>query len=510
MAPPSRRSSVRREWGRTTWVQDWLTLAPVLVLGAALRLWLAHRNSGLTMDSPLYVNMADSLAHGRRAIGFAHHGYSALIALLGWMVPGRELPGRVLSWLAGMALVPLVYFLVRRTVPRLWAGFAAALVAAHPLLAVYSGPVMTETTYLAILFAALLLIDRQRFLAGGIGLGLGYAVRAEALVAAVGAVALGRGGRRGVLLMVAGLALVVAPYVAFMSVERGELTFTPKVALVRPPDEHPRDAEWRVGDAGHTTEPPRTLIERIGWAAPGVARSYLPRLATHLRRLLEVWPWPLMVPSVIGLALRVGPEAGSLLPLLVLPLLALGPDMRFSLFFVPALAVYAAAAGAWGAARWPRAQRIVSGGAMAAAVVGLAWCWNGPPGQLAQRFDDGPMPQMRAAGDWLRVHGRPGATVMDRKAYVPFYAGMRHVQLPDDDYDTVVEYARKSGVDYLVLEEYVVEGFRRQFLPLIGDPAFRAAEPRLRTIYHVREGPHTGVAVMEVEPDSTAPERDGQ
>ena len=61
-----------------------------------------------------------------------------------------------------------------------------------------------------------------------------------------------------------------------------------------------------------------------------------------------------------------------------------------------------------------------------------------------------------------------------------------------------------------MLEEYVVEGFRRQFLPLIGDPAFRAAEPRLRTLYQVRSAPHTGVAVMEVERDSTAEERDGQ
>ncbi len=499
MALPSRREPVRLDGGRTSATQDWLTLAPALLLGAALRLWLARGNAGLTMDSPLYVNMADSLAHGGRAIGPAHHGYSALIALLGWIIPGRELPGRVLSWLAGLALVPLVYFLVRRAVPRPWAGLAAALVALHPLLAVFSGPVMTETSYLAILFAGLLLIDRRRFLAGGMCIGLGYALRPEALVAAFGAAALSRGGRRGALVVIAGFTLVAAPYVGYLSVERGEFMLSPKVALVRPPDERPRDAEWRVGDAGHpTAEPHRTLIERIVWAAPAAARGYLPHLRGHLQRLLEAWPWPLLLLSAVGLVVRLGPEAGSLLQLLVLPLLAVGPELRFSLLFVPALAANAAAGGAWSATRWPRAGRVISGAIVLTAALGLAWSWSGPAGRLARHFDDGPMAQMREAGGWLRIHGRPGATVMDRKAYVPFYAGMRHVQLPDDDYDTVVEYARASGVDYLVLEEYVVEGFRRQFLPLIGDPAFRERETRLRTLHQVREGPHTGVVVMEV------------
>jgi hypothetical protein len=471
----------------------------VLVLGAALRLWLARGNAGLTMDSPLYVNLADSLAHGRRAIGPAHHGYSALIALMGWMVPGREFPGRALSWLAGTAMVPLVYFLMRRAVSRLWAGVAAALVALHPLLAAYSGPVMTETTYLAILFAGLLLIDRGRFLFGGMWLGFSYAVRPEALVAAVGVAAFARGGRRGAVLVIAGFALVAAPYIGYLSWERGEFTLSPKVALVRPPDARPRDAEWRVGNAVRpATEPHRTLIERIAWAAPATARVYLPRLGGHLRRLLEAWPWPLMALSVLGLLVRRGPEAGSLLQVLMLPLLAVGPDPRFSLLLVPALAVCAAAAAAWSAARWRRAERFMTGAGVAAGVVGIAWCWNGPTGRHALHFDDGPMAQMRDAGEWLRSHGRPGATVMDRKAYVPFYACMRHVQLPDDDYDTVVEYARASGVDYLVLEEYVVEGLRRQFMPLIADQRFRAGERRLRTLYQVRGGPHTGVAVMEV------------
>ena len=87
---------------------------------------------------------------------------------------------------------------------------------------------------------------------------------------------------------------------------------------------------------------------------------------------------------------------------------------------------------------------------------------------------------------------------MDRKSYVPFYAGMRHVQLPDDDYDTIVEWARRTGVNYIVVEEYVLRAFRPQLRALVLDPAFRARESRLRVVYSWREGLDSGVAIFEV------------
>ena len=74
--------------------------AAILAVAALLRLWLATRNAGLTMDSPLYVHMAESLARGSlREIGPAHHGW-ALVALAGLLLPGRS-PGRVARCCAG-------------------------------------------------------------------------------------------------------------------------------------------------------------------------------------------------------------------------------------------------------------------------------------------------------------------------------------------------------------------------------------------------------------------------
>ena len=485
--------------------RDWLRVAPSLLLGAGLRLWLATRNAGVTMDSPLYVRMAEAISRGKSVVGPAHHGYSALVALASALLPGRELPGRAVSFAAGLALIPLVYFLARRTTSPRWAGFAALLVALHPLLAVYSGPIMTETTFLAIAAGALLLLEDRHFLAGGFGLGLAYTVRPEALVMAAGATALSRGGRRGALLVLAGFVLVAAPYVGYLSWERGEFTLSPKSALIRPPISTRTEAEWRVG-ANAPVEPPRNLIERVRWAAPSIARDYLPALIDHAGRLLEVWPWPLMALSVIGLLRRRGPVASPLLQLFAMPALAVLADLRFSQLFVPWLAVFAADASDWLARRWPRPPRLAATVSVALALAGLSLCWTGSSGRITSRFDDGPMRQMRAAGEWLRLNGRPGATVMDRKAYVPFYAGMTHVQLPADDYDTVVEYARRNA-DYMVLEEYVVEKIRPEFKPFAHDSAFRANEHRLRMIYGTRGAPLTGVVVLEVDRDTT---RDGR
>jgi hypothetical protein len=467
-----------------------------------LRLWLAAGNAGLTMDSPLYVSMADSLARGARAVGPAHHGYPAAIALAGLVLPGRELPGRAVSMLAGLALVVLVFRLARRGASPWAAALAAALVALHPLLAVYSGPIMTESTFLALLVAALLALEQDHPLAAGLTLGVSYLVRPEGLVAAAGAMLFGRLGGRGTARLAAGFALIAVSYVGYLSWERGVFTLTPKEALLHAPAAR-GSLEWRVGSPSQVaSERPPTLAERMREAAPGIYARYLPRLGHHLARLIEAWPWPLLILSLVGLVARPGPVAAPLLQLLVIPMLVVAPEARFAMLYVPSLAVLAAVGAEACVTRAARWRRAAAPATAVAALAGVVWVWSGPAAWLALHFDDGPMPEMRAAGAWLRANGSPGDVVMDRKAYVPFFAGMRHIQLPNDDYETLVGYACRSGARYLVIEEYVAEAMRPQLLPLLADARFREQEPRLRAVFHVRGSPHSGVVVMEVVPSA--------
>src|SRR5262252_1220061 len=93
-----------------------LSLGVPLAAAAALRLWLMRENSGLTMDSPLDVRMAEDLLAGHRAASPAHHGYPALVALASLVLHGRELPGRVVSIVASLALVAITWWLARRRV----------------------------------------------------------------------------------------------------------------------------------------------------------------------------------------------------------------------------------------------------------------------------------------------------------------------------------------------------------------------------------------------------------
>jgi hypothetical protein len=516
-----------------TAVSAWLPgLGGALAAGLALRIWLATRAAGITMDSPLYVRMAEWLRGGPSVDGPAHHGYSALIALASLVVPGREWPGRVVSLAAGLALIAVVRAIAQGRGPETreeaWRGAALAawLVALHPLLAIFSSAIMTESTFLALAYAGLLLTDRERPFAGGVVLGLGYVVRPEAAVLAVGAALFGRRGRppadgrtrgRAFLLVLGGFLLVGVPYVSILSALAGSLTVTPKVALVHAQPVGPGGAEWRLTDArGPRPAVLRTFAERVRDAAPSVTRNYLPNLAGHLKSLLEVWPVPLMLLSLAGLArggarrpgaAGPGPLIAPFLVTAVLPFLVVPFDARFALLQVPALAVGAAWGAGWIAGvlreRGSVPARAGASLALILAIAGLAWCWSSTAGWAALHFDDVPVANLRAAGDWLRAHGRPGAVVMDRKAYVPFFAGMRHVQLPDDPYDDIVEGARSSGVDYLVVEEWVVASLRPQLAPLLADPAFRAAERRLRPLYAHREAPGDGIAIFEVVRDST-------
>jgi len=276
---------------------------------------------------------------------------------------------------------------------------------------------------------------------------------------------------------------------------------------VRPMFQHEREREWRVGASQSTpVAEPTSIVPRLLWAAPSIARAYVPNLIRHLGLLVAAWPPPLLLLSLLGLSRRRWALLVPLAPLLVLPLLSVAFEVRFAQLFVPALALLAAQGAASIVARpaWRRTEAVAA--VIAVAALGTGWAWAGPAGRLARQFDDGPMAQMRDAGTWLAAHGRPDGVVMDRKAYVPFFAGMRHVQLPDDDYDALVAFAQRSA-DYLVIEEYLVPTLRPQLLPLVHDPEFRERERRLRAAYVTGEQPGTGVAVFEVVRDSVAAPR---
>jgi hypothetical protein len=496
MTPRHRRPVPARPAPPRSGARQWLLLGGLVAIGTLLRVWILLHTSGMTMDSPLYIEMASRLGRIGPPLGPAHHGYPALVSLAGFGIVDRELAARVVSMIAGIALIVVTYAIARRQLPTWGAPAAAALVALHPLLALSSASIMTESSFQALLYVGMLMLDSGWIVSAGAVLGLAYAVRPEAMVVAVaGSLAPSTWRRRG--LYAIAFVLCMIPEVALLSAERGHLTLTPKTNLVEAAGAATDDAEW-LAAAPDSAVGSQSSGDRIA----AVAARYPDRLMGQLERVHQTWPAPLAALSVVGAIARPGPLLAPLVILPVLPLLGVTPHLRYPQTLVPALAVYAAIGAAWcvGRARSARMRRAVGVTVALAGVAGMAWCWRGPSGDAVRRFEDAPIPTLRKAGRWLAVNGRPDALVMDRKPYLPYFAQMRHALMPNDDYDTIVEYARRTGVDYLVIEEYVMLGMRPQFVPLMTDTVFREREQRLRMIYGADDGPRTGVGIFEVLP----------
>jgi len=471
-----------------------LSLALPLAAAALLRLALAAGNSGLTMDSPLYVRMAEDLLAGHRGPSPAHHGYPALVALASLVIPGRELPGRAVSVLASLVVVALTWWIARRRVGDGLAWAPATLVALQPLLAIYGGAVMTEAAFLSLALGGVALLEARRARAGGVLLGAAWWVRPEAGVLAPLAVLLAPLRARERLLALALAACVALPYTLVLRVEQGHWSLSPKSVLVRAPFGDARSAEWRLADSTAFADT-TALATRLARDGGAIVRAYPSRLLSQLRAVLEAWGAPLALLSLAGLATAAG--RGAWLAFLVLPfaypLLSAPADLRFAQLLLPALAL--SASGALARARDLGRPWLATAAALALA--GLALAWVGAAGRRALHFDDGPIAAMRGAGAWLAAHSAPDAVIMDRKSYVPFFARRTHVQLPDETLEVVLRYARDSGAAYIVVEEYVVGSLRPQLAPLL-DAASLANERRVRLVYAARPDPGDGVAVLEV------------
>jgi hypothetical protein len=466
-------------------VEAWW-LAAVVVVGIAVRVFFLFGNAGLTPDSPIYLRMADSLAAGRPAIEPAHHGYPTLIAGAAQALPGNEWPGRIVSLICGVLLVPVVHGLARTVASRRWAWLAAVLVALHPMLVAYSGTVAPDALFVLMVSIGLLMVATSKFTSGGLWLGLGYVVRPEALWIAP-TLALFSREVRGALAVLIAFAAVAIPYAGYLRLERGHWSIAPQ-AVVTAADTAHSPAEPAPPANGAPAHPPAT--------------GYVGGLLHHAARLVEEWPWPVLLLSLFGLVMAPGPLIAPLVALPLLPLMGGVADGRFLMVMLPSLAAYAALAPGWVVDRWPRAK--VAGPAVAAvALAGLVLCWVGPAGHSARAFVGGPK-ELRAAGRWLRDHGRAGATVMDRQTYVPYFANMRRVPVPEGSLDTILEQAQAAGVDYLVVEDNVA-GFDPRLAPLFADGSFRNAERRLRMVHEVRLAPLKGVMLFElVRGDSAA------
>jgi len=454
---------------------------PVLgvAVALALRLWALRWQPFVTVDGTEYVRFAEALRAGHLFTSVFPPGYPVLVALARVLVADRVIAAALVSLVCGALLPVPVWWLARRALGARLAWLPALLVALHPLLAVFSALTMSESAYLLALYGGLALAGAARGGGAGAALGAAFAIRPEALVPAAtlavgGAWRVARGvARPRTLGMAAAAFLVLAvPCWIWFHATLGEWTLTPKVGALRPVVTDWRTDEPRLRPpAGERTG----LLERLARNGPAAARQYPDNVLAHGHALLWLWPAPLLLLSLAGLARRRGLEAVPLLHLVALPLLGLSEQPRFVLSAVPALAILVAVPFA-------RAGRRLRAGLALLLLGGAVWCGIDVAPHFTRPFD-GWIDAHQKAGLWLSGVAEPGAVVMDRKPWVAFYANRGYRVTPDEPYETLVSAAVRDGVRYLVVDQKVTEVFRSQLEPLLYDLVFRERERRLELVY---------------------------
>jgi 4-amino-4-deoxy-L-arabinose transferase-like glycosyltransferase len=175
-------------------------LAAVVLLGLILRLvWAIHQKDQLTHE----VTLPDQKEYLQLGVGLRHGlGLSFFDARFGDVVYAYRTPGyplfiaacdadpraiRVVQALLDASTILAVYFLARKWLEDRAALFAAAIVAINPFLIYFSGLILSETLFVALLMWGMLLIIRARepwrigWIAGGLLLGVAALVRPSAI-----------------------------------------------------------------------------------------------------------------------------------------------------------------------------------------------------------------------------------------------------------------------------------------------------------------------------------------
>lgn len=484
----------------------WITVGALL-----LRLGLLLSHPVVLTEGTTYVTIAHNLLAGHGYVGilggrepFAPPLYPWLIAA-GTVVTGQGVTSaRLVSWLAGIALVPATFWLGRQLFDRRSGLWAALLVAGTPLLVEYSSLEWSETLYAVLLVTGLALAWQARRSArgqlavlAGLSLGAAYLTRVEgALAAAVAALWLvlarypsGRARWQLPAALLGAFALLALPYVVWLSSALNRPAWESKsglnfvIAQRMAAGASYVDAAYGLDASGRPTGVFLARGARLVEGAPPADEPAVTagqRLHLFGESAAEAWgelrlyllsPWMLLALAggVFVTLLPASRRAGwhwatgylgsFLLPALVVIILVpqvytryLAPLLPLGLVWVGvALARLHGWVTVWTAARgWggPRGAR------WAGALVGLALALlllSSLPRSSSVTVRRAVDVDQQRAGAWLAQHVGPSPLrIMAVHSQIPFYANGIHVPLPNGTPAQVLAYAETNAVDVIV------------------------------------------------------------
>ena len=489
---------------------EWIFLGALVAAAFVFRLLMSLRDHDVLWDGYYYGVLGKNLIRGNFSEGMSTYWsplYPLLVGVSSLFFSDLKFAASFVSVVAGTLTVAAVYFLIRDLYGRAEAGAGAALAAAYPQLVLYSAVFLTEATYTLLfvcgMHAGWLALSRRggrHFLLAGLAFGACYLVKPEAFayaglltfVAAASAFVARRLLTKETLLNVAlvavGFLVLAAPYVLYLRAQTGRWTLSEKTAMhlhgavniykLTPDGEGTlADRLWVGGRRGESAAGGRRggsesfARPPAGGQTPSLAARLTTNLPKESRTLLKVVPAPLLALALLGLAAPPWSRAraareGYILLFLLSTLAGYAVttsvnEARLLTPLVPAFACWWARAvviiEAWIARGYsalrgagePAARRRAALRAVLVAALCLALVpWSVSVLGRGARSGYG----REGVGRWL-AENSAGGPLMAAAPWPAFYSGGEHLFLPLEPYPTVIEYARRKGVNFIVIEE---------------------------------------------------------
>lgn len=488
--------------------------AVCIISAFLLRYFALPQNAVINGDGVYYATLGSKLISGNISDGISAYWsplYSLLIGAAYLFTNELETAGRMVSLVAGSLLIVPAYILLRNFFGETAAYIGTILVVVHPLLITSSGWVMTESLYVLIFTSTVVYgwfaLENGRthmFLVTGCLFGaafltkpesIGFVVLFSLLVVVRGLTKPGWKVQRILaagLVFLTGFAIFFLPYVVFIHHKTGRWTVSQKLVSNSAFNEPGR------GMLNLTEDGSTTLMDRI-WGdnyeveatvpegKPAVENSTAPEprdgfniadlISKTFKNLIkqlksysrELFPLPFIFVGAIGFITAAWTRERAARDVYLLSFVActfIGyaatvTEVRYLYALIPIFVGWVGVGcvniGRFVAKhlqnrlniRWISPVVI-----QVSLLMPLIASFIPIISNEFQNRDIHNVPyEEKAAGLWLRHNSDPHSIVMAPDARVAFYAGATHIFLPDEDVQTILEYAERKKVSYIVLSE---------------------------------------------------------
>ncbi len=455
-----------KRWTRFN--KDIFVYAAIVALCALIRIPFLKSFDLVEYDGTYYINIAKSLLAGSMRSSVFPIGYPAFIALFIPLARDGVRAAQLVSLLAGIGSLILVFRLALRFVKRSYALLACLVFAVTPLFVRLSMTTLSESIYVFWVLLGLLYFAKEKDLRTGLSLGMAAITRPEALgILAVLCILRLKTPKR-LLVVLAGFIIPYAANVAVQSVAADRFVLITKTKLFGTSAE-----DWKRREELLEFSTKERVLDEIGKGAErrSIIGDYVDRMPRDLFSLLRHATPVVVLLAVFAFFRRRSFLLAGFVPLLFFPLFTFRTEPRFVFPYIPILIFYAAIGISTVEKR--RMRAVLAALLFASAVSGIALNRD----QLIKPVSDG-FQWAKEAGRSFEDQITPGDKIADRKPYFPFYAGGEYFEIPVAPIDQTLEYLASSGVAYLVLHPPTIQMMRPQLLPMIYDPMYIRSEMR--------------------------------